>query len=150
MTTATANSKANNEAQIRQLMDDQVKAIRAKDSNAVMSDFAPDALLFDLINPLQYVGADAGRKRAEEWLSSFQGPLGYEIRDLGITASDDVAFCHSLNKVNGTTKDGKKIEMWWRATVCFRKIDGKWMVTHEHSSVPFDMKSSKASFDLKP
>ena len=115
-----------------------------------MSNFAPDVLLFDLINPLQYIGAEAGRKRAEEWLSSFQGPIGYEIRDLSITASDDVAFCHSLNAVSGTKTDGEKIEMWWRATVCFRKIYGKWMVTHEHSSVPFDMESGKASLDLKP
>jgi ketosteroid isomerase-like protein len=40
--------------------------------------------------------------------------------------------------------------MWWRTTVCFRKLDGKWMVTHEHNSVPFDVESGKASLDLKP
>jgi ketosteroid isomerase-like protein len=40
--------------------------------------------------------------------------------------------------------------MWWRTTVCFRKIDEKWMVTREHNSVPFDPKSGKASLDLKP
>ncbi len=150
MKAATANSKATDEAQIRKLMDDQAQAIRAKDSNRLMSNFAPDVLLFDLINPLQYTGSEAGRKRAEEWFSSFQGPIGYELRDLSITAGADVAFCHSLNGVNGTTTDGKKIEMWWRATVCFCKLDGKWMVTHEHSSVPFDMESGRASLELKP
>jgi len=40
--------------------------------------------------------------------------------------------------------------MSWRATLCRRRIDGKWMVTHGHSSVPFDMESGKASLDLKP
>jgi ketosteroid isomerase-like protein len=40
--------------------------------------------------------------------------------------------------------------MWWRTTVCFRKIDEKWMVTHEHNSVPFDVGSGKASLDFKP
>ena len=35
--------------------------------------------------PLQYIGADALRKRAEEWLSSFQGPIDYEIQDVSIT-----------------------------------------------------------------
>ena len=40
--------------------------------------------------------------------------------------------------------------MWVRATVCYRKIDGTWMVTHEHNSVPFDVESGKASLDLKP
>jgi uncharacterized protein (TIGR02246 family) len=143
------SSKATEESQIRKLIDDQVKAIRDKDSKALMSDFAPDVLLFDLINPLQYSGSDAARSRAEEWLSSFQGPIGYEIRDLSITAGDDVAFCHSLNGVSGMKTDGERIEMWWRATVCFQKIDGRWMVRHEHSSVPFDMESGKASLDLK-
>jgi ketosteroid isomerase-like protein len=61
-----------------------------------------------------------------------------------------VAFSLSLNRVNATKTDGKRLDMWWRATVCYRKIDGKWMVTHEHSSVPFDEESGKASLDLKP
>jgi ketosteroid isomerase-like protein len=33
----------------------------------------------------------------------------------------------------------------------FRKIDGKWAIAHEHSSVPFYMDGSyKAAVDLKP
>jgi hypothetical protein len=46
-----------------------------------------------------------------------------------------VAFSHSLNRVNGTNTAGKKIEMYWRATVCYRKIDGKWMVTQIQTKV---------------
>jgi ketosteroid isomerase-like protein len=38
-----------------------------------------------------------------------------------------------------------------RATICYRKIDGKWMVTHEHVSVPFYMDGTyRAAVDLKP
>ena len=40
--------------------------------------------------------------------------------------------------------------MWVRATTCYRKIDGTWMITHEHQSVPFDTESGKASLDLEP
>ena len=76
--------------------------------------------------------------------------MGYEIRDLEITASNDVAFCHFLNHVTGTTNDGKQIDMWWRATAGFRKLAGQWMLTHEHDSVPFDMESGLASVDLQP
>lgn len=146
----TENIKALNEAQIRKLMDARVEAVRTKDVNASMSNLAPDIVSFDVVNPLQKIGLDTTRKRAQDWFSSFQGPIGYENRDLSITTGDDVAFCHSLNRVNGTKTDGEKIEMWWRATVCFRKIDGKWMVTHEHNSVPFDVENGKASLDLKP
>lgn len=46
----------------------------------------------------------------------------------------------------GQTEDTRSVV----ATVCFHKIDEKWMVTHEHNSVPFDAKSGKASLDFKP
>jgi uncharacterized protein (TIGR02246 family) len=135
---------------IRQLMDDSANAVRSRDIDALMSNFSPDVLSFDVVNPLQYRGADAARARAEQWLGSFEGPIGYELRDLAITTGSDAAFCHSLNQVSATKKDGDKLEMWWRATVCLRKIDGSWLVTHQHNSVPFDPESGKASIDLKP
>jgi uncharacterized protein (TIGR02246 family) len=143
-------SKVTNEAQIRRIIENWAKAICDKDINRRLTNYAPDVLLFDVVNPLQYNGSDAVRKRAEEWFSSFQGPIGFEQRNLSITASDDVAVSHSLNRVNATKTDGQKIDMWWRSTICFRKIDGEWMVTHEHNSVPFDVNTGKASLDLKP
>jgi uncharacterized protein (TIGR02246 family) len=146
----TASTKANNKSQIRKLIDDQAKAVRAKDIDGSISNYAPDIVSFDVVDTLQRIGLDACRKRAEDWFSSFQGSIGYDLRDLSINAGDEVAFCHSLNHVNGTKTDGEKIDMWWRATVCYRKIDGNWKVTHEHSSVPFDMKKGNALLDLKP
>jgi SnoaL-like domain len=61
-----------------------------------------------------------------------------------------VAFSHSLRHVSAAKPDGGKLDVWWRTTICFRKIDGKWMITHLYSSVPFDPETGKASFDLKP
>ena len=145
----TDNSKSMDDAQIRELMEEHAKAVRTKDVNGAMAAYAPNILSFDVVNPLQKTGVDACRQRTEEWFASFRGVIGYENRDLRITTGADVAFCHSLNRVNGAKTDGQKIEMWWRATVCFRKIDSKWMITHEHASVPFDVKGL-ASLDLKP
>ena len=145
----TANSRAVDEAQIRALMDDRAKAVRAKDVNGAISSIAPDILSFDVVGPLQRFGSDA-LARAEEWFSSFQGPIGYEIRDLNINVGDDVAFAHGLSHVSATKTGGGQLDMWWRTTLGFRKLDGKWMVTHEHNSVPFDVESGKASLDLKP
>lgn len=147
---ATATNKAIDEAQIRQLVDNWVKAVQAKDIDGLMSPFAPDNLLFDIMPPLQHQGTDAYRKLWEGCFPYFQGEIGYEMRDLSITIGDDVAFSHSLNRMSGTTTNGEKIDNWMRATVCYRKIDGKWMVTHEHISVPIDMETNKALFDLKP
>jgi uncharacterized protein (TIGR02246 family) len=144
------NSKPIDEAQIRALIDDRIKAVRAKDIAGAISGLAPDVLSFDVVNPLQRIGSDASGQRAEEWFSSFKGPIGYEIRDLNVAVGDEVAFSHGLSHVSATTTDGGRLDMWWRTTVCFRKIDGKWSITHEHNSVPFDVETGKASLDLKP
>jgi ketosteroid isomerase-like protein len=146
----TENSEATGEAQLRALIDDRVKAVRAKDIDGLMSRHAPGVLMFDALNPLQYIGSDTVRARAEEWFSWYQGPIGYEVRDLSIATSETVAFCHYLYRVSGTMTNGREVDMWVRATVGFRKIEGTWMVTHEHSSVPFDAESGRASLDLKP
>lgn len=147
----TEDSKSRNEARIREMMDIWVKAVRAKDVSGVMSCYAPDILLFDLAPPLSYRGADAYRKNWQEWFTSWQGPIGYEIRDLSITVGDDVAFSHSLNRISGTRTNGETNDVWVRATACFCKINDKWLIVHEHLSVPFYMDGSdKAALDLKP
>lgn len=145
-----ATGKPTNVAQIRELLNEMAKAVRAKDVNACTAYYAPDFLSFDLVNPLQRAGAEAARKRAEEWFASWQGPIDYDIRDLAVTAENETAFCHSMNHVRGTKTDGQTVDMWWRSTLGLRKIDGEWMITHEHLSVPFDMTNGKASLDLTP
>ena len=149
---ATEARRLNNETEIRTLIDNHVKAIREKDAGAVVSHYAADSVMFILAPPLQYTSDNSpGRQGVEDWFASFEGALDYEIRDLNITTGDDVAFCHSLNRMSGTKTDGEKMDMWVRETVCFRKIDGRWQIAHEHESVPFYMDGSyKAAVDLKP
>jgi PhnB protein len=145
------SSKPTDEAEIRAVVDGWVKAISAKDVGAVMSHYAADIVTFDLAPPLQYTGAAALKKRLETWFPPFRGPVGYEICDLCIIAGDDVAFCRSLNRISGARTDGEDTNVWVRATVGLRKIDGKWSIVHEHLSVPFYMDGSyRAAVDLKP
>lgn len=148
----TADSRrASDEAQLRRLIDHWAEAIGAKNVDAVMSHYAADVVTFDLAPPLQYTGADALKKSLEAWFPTFRGPVGYEIRDLSIATGGDVAFCRSLNRISGTKTGGEEADVWVRATVGLRKIDGEWKVTHEHSSVPFYMDGSyRAAVDLKP
>lgn len=145
-----ANLRGNDEARLRAVIDAWAKAVRDKDVDGAMRNYSPDIVAFDAVNPLQKIGAEALKRRVEEWFSAFEGRIGYEIRDLKIVVASDVAFCHSVNRVSGAKVGGGKIDMWVRATVCFCKVDGDWMVTHEHVSVPFDPESGEASFDLEP
>jgi ketosteroid isomerase-like protein len=67
-----------------------------------------------------------------------------------IVAGGDVAFIHALERLSGTLKNGQKSEVWVRATSGLQKIDGKWLIVHDHVSVPTDFETGKAVLDLKP
>ena len=137
-------------AAIRECVNRFVAAIRSKDIDAVMSTFAADVISYDLGPPLQHGGGEVFEEHWQALFSAYEGAIDYEIRDLQVAVSNDLAFIHSLNKTSGLLKSGKRSERWLRWTACFRKRDDKWRVVHEHVSVPVDLKSGKALVDLKP
>ena len=137
------------EAEIKAVIDDWADAMRAKDARRVVSHGTADFVQFSLAPPL--VSDAAGAEGLEKWFATWRGPLGYSVRDLRITAGDDVAFAHSLNRLSGTKTDGQISEVWFRHTVGLRKVGGAWKIAHEHESVPFYMDGSfKAAVDLEP
>jgi ketosteroid isomerase-like protein len=138
------------EALIRQRVEDAVKAIRAKDIEGVMSLYAPNIVSFDVTPPLRYAGADGKRRAWQGVFAAFPGPIGYEVRDLSVTTQGDLAFVHSLNHVNGTLASGRIVDLWLRWTACFRRIDGVWLVVHDHVSVPADLEHGQAVLNLTP
>jgi ketosteroid isomerase-like protein len=148
----TKKSKGTDEAQIQQLMDEWVKALRAKDIDRLMSNYAPVIVSFDIAPPLrQRLGPPAYRKGLEQWFSTFQDSIGYEIRELEIAVSGDLAVAHSIHHLTGKRTTGETTDIWMRSTVAFRKLDGSWLITHEHVSVPLYMDGSdKAATDLRP
>lgn len=141
-----------NEAEIRALWDQWAKAFKARDLDGIMALFAPgDAVVaYDIVPPLQYAGKDAYRKDYAEFLAQYVGPIEVEYRDMRVVADAHVAFIHALERLSGTMKNGQKTDLWLRATSGLRKIDGKWLILHDHVSVPVDFDSGKALLDLKP
>lgn len=145
-----ATQHAIDETDIRQRIDRLAESIRTMDLEGVMPIYAPNVVSFDVVPPLQHLGAEAQRRNWVEAFSMYQRPLGYEIRDLTITVGDEVAFGHSLNRISGTLKNGDRADFWLRWTTCFRKIDGNWLITHHQVSVPLDLESGRALLNLKP
>ena len=137
------------ETAVRAIVEATVQAIRAKDAAALMAHYAEDVRAFDLLVPLEYTGSSTLHERAAAWLSSFEGPVQYDLHELRIAASDGTAFAHSLNHVRGRQSTGE-VDMWWRATLGFEKREGTWRITHGHSSVPFEMETGKAAVGLRP
>lgn len=139
-----------NDAQIQGLVEEWAAAVRAKDVDRMLRHYADDVLVYDLAAPLETQGKAYLREHWTAWFASIDGPLGCEHEHLKITASDEVAFCTALTHNTGTRKDGVKMDFWVRVTVGLRKVSGGWKVIHEHVSVPFDMETTKACFNLQP
>ncbi len=138
------------DTRIRDRIESWARALRAKDLPGVMSHYASDVVSFDLAPPLQH-HREAVARGLTEWFPTWDGPIGYEITELAVTVGGDVAFTHSLNRLTGKRRDGEATDVWFRATVGLRKIDGEWRVVHEHASVPFYMDGSfRAAVDLRP
>jgi ketosteroid isomerase-like protein len=143
------DSKIADETKIRALIDRRVTALHAKDAGAVLSCLAADVVPFTLAPPLVSTMTDVNSYEA--WFATWQGPIGTEIRDLAIAVSGDLGVSHSLNRMTGTSIGGHQVQLWYRQTLSFRKIDGEWKIAHEHASVPFHMDGSfRAAIDLKP
>jgi ketosteroid isomerase-like protein len=138
------------EALIRQRVEDCAKAVRAKEIDRVMSFYAPDIVSFDINPPLRYTGADNKRGAWQDFFATYTGPVAYEVRDLNVTTAGELALVHSLNHLKGTLASGHVTDLWVRWTACFRRINGVWLVVHDHVSVPADLKHGQAVLNLTP
>ncbi len=120
------------------LLETRVEACRTKDIDLLMSLYSPDIVYYDIILPHQFVGADAVRSNFLRWFAEYEGDIGLETHDLGVTVDGDVAFAHMLHADSGTRRGGQDMEVWLRATVCARRIDDRWQIIHEHVSFPIN------------
>jgi uncharacterized protein (TIGR02246 family) len=145
-------ARADERADIKALEDRFITAVKAKDVDAIMKVYVPDQTLFvfDVTPPRQYVGAAAYRKDWQQFLDSFNGPITAELTDLDITSDQNLAYSHSIQRVAGTDKQGKKLDLTVRVTDVYKKVNGQWLVTHEHVSVPVDLDTGKPDLSSKP
>ncbi len=140
------------EAAIRALEDRFAAAVNAGDVNAIMKSYVPgqSLVVFDVVPPRQYLGADAYRKDWVEFLAGFKGPPRLDISDLAITADGNLGFSHSIQRARGTDTKGQPIDLTVRVTDGYRKIGGKWLIVLEHVSVPVDLATGKPDLSSKP
>ena len=124
------------ESQIRQLLEAWAAATRTGRREAVLANPAADALIFDVLPPLHYEGTAAYRRSWEEWQPETAGEGRFELHELRVSAGRDVGFAHAIIRCGGTAPDGSAFEDTVRATFCLRKMDGRWLVTHQHISLP--------------
>src|SRR3954447_21497920 len=125
------------EQQVRDLIERWVVAVRSGDLDGVVTDHADDLVMYDVPPPYDGIrGIDAYR---DSWPQFFewqrQGAV-FELVELDVTAGRDVAFAHALLRCGKPEDFAEKPDNRLRLTVGLRKVDGRWVVTHEHHSFP--------------
>jgi uncharacterized protein (TIGR02246 family) len=145
-------SSANDEAEINASLQRLVAAVNAKDVSAIMAYYTPDEslLVFDAALPRQYTGATAYRKNWETFLAAYPGAVHAEVSDWKAETEGSLAYGHGIFRTTGPDKDGRPLDMTLRVTDVYRKINGKWLVVHEHVSWPVDLATGKADLSSKP
>jgi uncharacterized protein (TIGR02246 family) len=143
-----SDARSEGEGQIRHIMDRLSKAVQSRDIEGILATYAEDATVFDVRDSLLY-GKDGLRSSWEECFMSSK-EFNIEISEPTIKTEGNLAFSHCLSHATGKTTDGENIDVWMRATDCYRKAGGKWLIVHEHVSCPGDFVSGKILQNLEP
>ena len=131
-----SNNTTTNEAMIRDLVEDWAKAVRVKDFDGILAHHSAEMLMFDVPPPLESKGIDAYRETWDLFYSAQPDPIAFDIQRMEIVAGADVAFVAALMRCAEKAENGERIKLDFRLTIGLRKINGRWIILHEHHSVP--------------
>jgi uncharacterized protein (TIGR02246 family) len=124
------------EAAIRKIVEDWASAVRNRDLPAVMRNHSTDILMFDVPPPFQSKGIEAYRKTWDLFFSCAGDPAAFNIKEMNVTVGDNVAFVTAAMRCAEREAGGEDIDLDFRLTIGLRKIDGNWVIVHEHHSIP--------------
>lgn len=131
-------SRSGEEAAIRKLVEDWASAVRRRDFPAVLRNHSTDILMFDVPPPFQSKGIGAYKKTWDLFFSCTPDPAVFDIQEMRVTAGSDVAFVSAAMRCTERGASGEDVDLDFRLTIGLRKVDGQWVIVHEHHSVPAD------------
>ncbi|MEU1280610.1 SgcJ/EcaC family oxidoreductase [Streptomyces sp. NPDC005805] len=126
---------ADDEAEIRRLVEQWADAIRSADLPGVLADHTEDIVMFDVPPPHQGArGLDAYRATWPPFFDWLATGARFDIESLDITAGDDVAFAYALLRCGTPEELAARPETRLRLTLGLRREAGRWRIAHEHHS----------------
>jgi len=119
------------------------------DASAIMAFYSndPDAIFFEDTIPLQFNKAALIKVTTDFFKSASDFQATMDSYDSVV--SGDLAAVHYVIRNSWTDKNGNHSQTS-RYTQIDKKEGGKWLVWHEHYSVPFDPATGKAVFNAAP
>jgi ketosteroid isomerase-like protein len=124
-----------NETEIQAMLASWAGAVRTHDLEAVLNDRSPNIVMFDVPEPLQHKGVDAYRDTWKLYFSD-EGSRLFELRETHIVANGDVAWVRAVLRCTTASDPAGRL------TMGLRKVNGRWVVEHEHHSFPTPLGSA--------
>lgn len=128
-----------------------------QDVDGMMSFYVPDIYTYDLMAApeadglkLAFDGEAIWRQNWVTFFEMFEEDLRVTIEDLTVYQSGDIATVRGLTRLQGTLTSGQYVDMWARETNVLRRINGTWLIVHDHVSVPIDFQTGQALTSLSP
>ena len=135
MADTTQRSPGTDETELCALIARWSKAVRDQDIAGIRADHDSNVLMFDVPPPFLSRGLDAYMATWETFFAWQAKPVQFDLHDIAITAGNDVAFATALGRCCDLSS-GERVDLEFRLTMGFRKLDGKWRILHEHHSIP--------------
>lgn len=139
------------EMEIEATLEEWANFMRERNLEGALSVYGEKAINYDLTSTLSYKGIQIIREKLEKWFASFESDIVVDIEDVHIRAEKTIGFAHCLIRFMGDkagTHEGE--DMYNRTTFCFEKVGNDWLISHEHSSLPFNLNDGKVMLDLRP
>lgn len=134
---------SDDEVAVRALIERRADALRNKSAAETIATQTADYVQYPLTGALGHAGTTAMTEADFDAIfAGFDGPISYETRDVHVTVGDRVAVSRSLAKISASLSAGADLSMWFRKTLVFEKVDGVWLINHEHESVPISADGS--------
>jgi uncharacterized protein (TIGR02246 family) len=121
--------------EIQELISRWTKAVRDQDLEGIRASHDPDMLMFDVPPPFLSRGIDAYMATWDVFFKLQAKPVQFDLRDIAITAGDEVAFATALGRCCDLSS-GAPVQLDFRLTMGFKRKDGRWRIVHEHHSLP--------------
>ncbi|MGH7950225.1 MAG: YybH family protein [Candidatus Binataceae bacterium] len=139
----------NDEQAIREVEERIRTAIGAGDVNGIVNCYIADESLvvFDDVLPLKIAGGAGWRKTWQEAFTLMPGKWDVGLKEMGVTCGGDVGFTWSIVQISVANPNGPNVDGTFRLTQGYRKIGGRWLVTHSHLSLPLDPQTWTAVFN---
>ena len=114
---------------VRGVIDEWEAAVQRRDMAGTLAHHVPDILMFDVPEPIQARGLAEYRETWELFFAYSPGGVeSFHLHELELVVDESLAVAHALLDV---------VDVKCRLTTVLRKIDGEWMIVHEHHSSPW-------------